>query len=77
MASLQAGLVALFMFSGVPIYYTFVTGWSRFSRIGENLQNELFLTLGLFRTSSGGDSFSDNIREESTVPGEAEPLLRS
>ena len=30
LASTQATLVALFLFTGMPLYYTFVTGWPHF-----------------------------------------------
>jgi hypothetical protein len=30
LASTQSTLVALFLFTGIPLYYTFVTGWPHF-----------------------------------------------
>ena len=38
MAPLQGILVALFMFTGIPLYYTFVTGWKRFPGLRMSLK---------------------------------------
>ena len=81
MASTQAALVALFLFSGIPLYYTFVRGWRYFPGLGTLSQISIVLISGYWPLKIlVGRSVADvTPRQEGHGPRgcEREPLLAS